>query len=131
MKTNMFVFFLNSDTPLALLDPCQISPCGPNTECNKGACTCIEGYHGDPHLGCRPECVYNSDCPLDKGCQKNKCVNPCIGTCGLNADCVVTNHIPMCTCSKGMSGNAFVECRPTIGNKDSYYNIIMVCRIFS
>lgn len=114
----MFTYLKFSDTPLAPLDPCQA--CGPNSICRNGICTCTEGYHGDPHLGCRPECVYNSDCPSDKGCQRNKCVNPCVGTCGLNADCVVINHIPMCTCLKGMSGNAFVECRPAVGRLTSY-----------
>lgn len=103
-------------------DPCNPSPCGPNSVCNNGACSCITGYHGDPYLGCRPECVYNTDCPLDKGCSKNKCINPCVGTCGQNAICEVMNHVPMCSCPKGMSGNAFVECRSSAG-KDSCFFI--------
>lgn len=111
------MYFVISDViPIVSADPCQPSPCGPNTLCKIGICYCLEGYHGDPNLGCRPECIYNSDCLLDKGCQRNKCVNPCIGTCGINAICDVMNHIPMCSCPKGMSGNAFVECRPSIGN---------------
>lgn len=110
----MYVF-LTEITPTLQLDPCQPSPCGPNTECRNGVCSCINGYHGDPNLGCRPECVYNADCPSDKGCQKNKCINPCIGTCGVNAICDVMNHIPMCSCPKGMVGNAFVECRAVAG----------------
>jgi hypothetical protein len=81
----------------------------------------VEGYHGDPNLGCRPECIYNSDCPSDKGCQQNKCVNPCINTCGINANCVVLNHIPMCTCIGGMIGNAFIECRPAAGISNKNY----------
>lgn len=59
--------------------------------------------------------MYNSDCPQEKGCLNNKCVNPCIGTCGVNAFCDVNNHIPMCSCPKGMSGNAFIECRAVTG----------------
>lgn len=96
-------------------DPCHPSPCGPNSVCNNGVCSCVAGYHGDAYLGCRPECVYNTDCPLNKGCLQNKCVNPCIGTCGLNANCEVMNHVPMCSCPKGMSGNAFIECRVSAG----------------
>lgn len=105
-------------------DPCHPSPCGPNSVCNNGICSCVVGYHGDPYLGCRPECVYNTDCPLDKGCSRNKCVNPCVGTCGLNAICDVMNHVPMCSCPKGMSGNAFMECRPSAGK-----NIFLLCWI--
>lgn len=113
---NRIILLVISDTtPPIPIDPCQPSPCGPNTVCNNGYCSCEEGYHGDPNLGCRPECIYNTDCPLDKGCQRNKCINPCINTCGVNAICDVINHIPMCTCPKSMSGNAFIECRPALG----------------
>lgn len=107
-------YFTDITSPVPL-NPCEPSPCGPNTICSNGICSCKIGYHGDANLGCRPECVYNTDCPLDKGCQQNKCVNPCINTCGINAVCDVHNHIPMCTCPKGRTGNAFVECRPSLG----------------
>lgn len=93
-------------------DPCDPSPCGPNAECNDGICSCIAEYQGDPYSGCRPECVLNSDCSRDKACIRNKCKDPCPGTCGSNAICDVFNHIPMCSCPEGMNGNAFVECRP-------------------
>lgn len=94
-------------------DPCQPSPCGVNANCKNGVCTCLPEYQGDPYSGCRPECVLNSDCPRDKACLKNKCENPCPGVCGKNAVCEVHNHIPMCSCTKGLSGNAFVECKST------------------
>jgi hypothetical protein len=93
-------------------DPCYPSPCGPNAQCNEGICTCLPEYQGDPYRGCRPECVLNSDCPRDKACIRNKCTDPCPGTCGQNAICDVINHIPMCSCPVGMAGNAFIECRP-------------------
>jgi hypothetical protein len=92
-------------------DPCNPSPCGPNAQCNNGVCTCLPEYQGDPYRGCRPECVLSSDCPRDKACIRNKCVDPCPGTCGQNAECSVINHIPICSCLPGYTGSAFVVCR--------------------
>ena len=91
-------------------DPCYPSPCGSNAECNNGICTCMSEYRGDPYAGCRPECVVNIDCSQDRACSRNKCVDPCQGTCAQNAICNVFNHIPMCSCPPGMVGNAFVAC---------------------
>ncbi|KAK1117042.1 hypothetical protein K0M31_017089 [Melipona bicolor] len=45
-------------------------------------CTCLPEYRGDPYYGCRPECVQNPDCPLDRACNRNKCFDPCTGVCG-------------------------------------------------
>ncbi|CAK1581918.1 unnamed protein product, partial [Parnassius mnemosyne] len=92
------------------LDPCNPSPCGFNALCSNGICTCLPEYKGDPYVGCKPECVTNMDCALDRVCSRNKCVNPCPGTCASNAICTVYNHIPICTCPEKMSGNAFTEC---------------------
>lgn len=93
-----------------------ICDCGPNTRCDDGVCSCLPEYFGDPHQGCRPECVLNSDCSRDKACIRNKCKDPCPGTCGVNAICDVINHIPNCHCPPGTSGNAFIECRPYQGS---------------
>ncbi|KAF6203886.1 hypothetical protein GE061_002221 [Apolygus lucorum] len=109
-------------------DPCP-GTCGQNAECqvvnHLPSCNCFPGYTGDPfrycniipqqrdpYRGCRPECVLNTDCPRDKACQRNKCKDPCPGTCGQGARCEVLNHIPMCVCPPGTTGNAFIECRP-------------------
>ena len=89
---------------------CNPSPCGPNAQCNAGACTCLPEYYGDPYRMCRPECILNTDCTSNKACVYNKCIDPCHGTCGQNAQCMVYNHIPMCNCPPGMSGNAFILC---------------------
>ncbi|RZC36325.1 hypothetical protein BDFB_000154 [Asbolus verrucosus] len=94
------------DKPV-VTNPCNPSPCGSNTRCDNGICTCLPEYQGDPYRGCRPECVLNTDCPRDKACIRNKCTDPCPGTCGQNADCAVINHIPACTCIQGYKGNAF------------------------
>lgn len=93
-------------------DPCYPSPCGSNTQCNNGICSCIAEYNGDPYQGCKPECVLNSDCPRNRACLQHKCVDPCPGSCGQGAICDVFNHIPMCSCPPNLEGNAFLHCRP-------------------
>lgn len=93
-------------------DPCHPSPCGTNAQCRNGTCFCIPEYQGDPYIGCRPECVLNSDCVREKACSRNKCINPCLGTCGENALCDVVNHIPMCRCPENTIGSAFIKCSP-------------------
>lgn len=102
-----------SDVPT---DPCSPTPCGSNAECNEGTCTCLPEYHGDPYFGCIPECVLNSDCPRDKACIRNKCGDPCAGTCSNEAICQVINHIPMCSCPMGTTGSPFFYCSKIMGN---------------
>jgi hypothetical protein len=98
----------------ALLNPCNPSPCGANAVCKErngaGSCTCLPEYTGDPYAGCRPECVLNTDCDRAKACVRNKCVDPCPGTCGLNAECRVVNHAPSCGCLPGYTGNPLSSC---------------------
>ena len=108
------------------VEPCNPSPCGSNARCSErnraAACQCIPEYFGDPYVACRPECIVNSDCPSNKACQRNKCIDPCPGTCGINAQCNVKNHIATCTCLEGYIGDPFVSCRlkPLIGKKQFY-----------
>lgn len=114
-----------------ITDPCNPSPCGPNTQCNNAVCSCLAGYFGDPNTGCRPECVINNDCATNRACVRNKCIDPCPGTCGQNAQCNVFNHIPMCTCLPGMAGNALVSCQPVQGTittfkKKSLVSLIII-----
>lgn len=95
------------------MDPCFPSPCGLYAECkvvnDQAACTCLKNYIGIPP-NCRAECLVNTDCPLDQACISEKCRNPCIGSCGQNADCRVQNHIPVCLCQPGYSGDPFTLC---------------------
>lgn len=102
-------------TPVESLSPCTPSPCGANAECREqagaGACTCVTGYFGNPYEACHPECLVNSDCPSNKACTRNKCIDPCPGTCAVNADCQVVNHSPLCTCRQGYEGDPFTQCR--------------------
>lgn len=93
--------------------PCDPNPCGSNALCDNAVCTCIKDYFGDPYIGCRPECTMNTECSPSKACINNKCIDPCPGTCGTQAICDVSNHIPSCSCPQGYSGDAFVACRPT------------------
>lgn len=96
-------------------NPCVPSPCGPNSKCEvygtSSSCACLPNYYGSPP-NCRPECTISSDCPSNKACIRNRCVDPCPGSCGLNAICNVRNHIPVCNCYEGYTGNPFTNCYP-------------------
>ena len=98
--------------------PCDSHPCGPNAHCrvnpNSGsaACVCPPDYHGDPYMSCRPECAANSDCPRHRTCLNNRCVDPCAGVCGLESLCRVVNHLPVCGCPQGYTGDPYSLCRP-------------------
>lgn len=95
------------------VNPCVPTPCGPNSQCrtqnNAAVCTCLPSYIGRTP-NCRPECTVNSDCPSNVACINQKCKNPCAGSCGLNADCMVSSHIPLCTCRHGFIGDPFTGC---------------------
>lgn len=95
--------------------PCSPSPCGPNSQCRpingQAVCSCVPGYSGSPP-SCRPECVVSSDCPRSEACSNLKCANPCIGSCGVRAQCQVINHNPICSCPPGLSGDPFLRCEP-------------------
>ncbi|KAL1140438.1 hypothetical protein AAG570_000370 [Ranatra chinensis] len=100
-------------TPTQASDPCNPSPCGPNALCREGGvCECLPEYSGNPYEACRPECVLNTECPRDKACLRNKCRDPCPGTCGQGAQCDVINHIPACSCPQTYTGDPFTLCRP-------------------
>ena len=95
------------------LNPCNPSPCGSNSECRvvngHAVCTCIIGYIGSPPT-CRPECVVNTDCTQNEACSNQKCIDPCLGTCGLRAKCEVVNHSPICSCPLRFTGDPFIRC---------------------
>lgn len=101
--------------PQPPVDPCLPSPCGLNSICRKigdqSSCSCLPNYIGSPP-NCRPECTINPDCPSNLACIREKCENPCLGSCGFGAQCNVVNHIPICICSEGLTGDPFVSCVP-------------------
>lgn len=96
-------------------NPCNPSPCGPNSQCRvinqQPVCSCLPEYIGSPP-GCRPECTVSVECPLDKACINQKCSDPCPGSCGINANCAVVNHSPICSCEKENTGDPFTRCFP-------------------
>ncbi len=98
--------------------PCESIPCGNNAQCQvhpltgSPSCICPPDYRGDPYVSCRPECVINSDCPRNRGCLVNRCIDPCPGVCGPNAICHVANHQPICGCPDGYRGDPYRSCQP-------------------
>ena len=57
------------------------------------------------------ECLVDNDCPLDKACKSQECVNPCLTTiCGTRAHCEVDFHTAICVCPPGLQGNPLVAC---------------------
>lgn len=94
-------------------DPCNPSPCGPNSQCkvNNGgvSCQCLPYFVGQAPY-CRPECVTNSECSLNKACENNKCIDPCENSCGIDTVCTVRYHFPICRCKNGFTGNPLSSC---------------------
>lgn len=94
-------------------NPCVPSPCGPNSQCrvigSQGACSCLANYVGRPP-NCRPECISDNECPSNRACKNERCVDPCIGVCGQNTYCSVVKHNPVCTCNSGYEGDPFSRC---------------------
>lgn len=117
--------------PVSYINPCVPSPCGPNAICkeqnNAGSCTCLPNYIGNPYEGCRPECVLNTDCPSNRACIRNKCLDPCPGTCAANAECQVINHLPSCSCSLGYTGDPFVLCKVLVELRKLDNFILSLC----
>lgn len=112
--------------PHEVLRPCSPSPCGVNAVCkeqnNVGSCTCLPDHIGNPYESCRPECVHNSDCPSTRACINNKCQDPCPGTCGQNAYCQVSNHLPKCYCNNAFTGDPFRYCHPFIQESKTLFS---------
>ncbi|GFG35532.1 hypothetical protein Cfor_09648, partial [Coptotermes formosanus] len=95
--------------------PCAPSPCDPGFHCNVyggqvAMCDPCSGPSGIYNLLCRPECLAHSDCPFNFACLGRKCHDPCPGSCGVNANCMVINHNPVCSCPTGLVGNPFEHC---------------------
>ena len=122
----LFIYLLAQDVPSITERPpsCTPSPCGPNSLCQiisgSPACSCSPNYIGVPPE-CRPECILSSECKSHLACVNQKCQDPCPGSCGVNAQCHVLNHIPVCTCMDGFTGDPFTQCRVTSPGKKIFY----------
>jgi hypothetical protein len=55
----------------------------------------------------------NTECPSDKVCHNFRCINPCSTSCGVDSECTVRNHVTVCQCPKGFTGDPFVSCTPS------------------
>ena len=111
-----------------IIDPCNPTPCGTNAVCNErnraASCQCLPGLQGNPYVECKPECTINQECPSHLACISQKCKDPCPGVCGVYASCYVTNHLPLCKCDPGYTGDAFVACQRITTRKKIYkFNI--------
>lgn len=75
---------------------CTLAPCGTNANCRetlggRPVCSCPAGYSGNPLTYCRrAECLDHTECAGHLSCRNGNCVDPCIGTCGSNANCEVS-----------------------------------------
>lgn len=100
-------------TPAPVGNPCNPSPCGPNSQCKvvgtQPACSCLPNYVGRAP-NCRPECILDAECPSNLACQNERCRDPCPGVCGTLAQCSVVNHHAVCTCPQGYTGNPNLAC---------------------
>lgn len=118
----------SSGEPVVQHNPCIPSPCGANSQCrvqgNVPACSCLSNFIGRPP-NCRPECVINSECPVNLACQNEKCRDPCPGSCGSNTDCRVIVHKPVCFCISGYTGDPFAGCNVIQSMQIDRDNIIM------
>lgn len=83
-------------------NPCDSSPCGPNTQCSilpNGIfkCTCLPGFIESPNT--------------IRGCIQQ--VNPCEPNfCGHNALCD-PRRVPSCYCPESTTGNPYKSCTGT------------------
>ena len=68
-------------------------------------------------------CYADSECPPNQACRNRKCVNPCreSNPCSSLAICSVSQHRPQCSCPQGMTGDPYLECRPS--KRRSYSSI--------
>uniref|UniRef100_A0A1A9ZCQ3 EGF-like domain-containing protein n=1 Tax=Glossina pallidipes TaxID=7398 RepID=A0A1A9ZCQ3_GLOPL len=98
--------------------PCEKeNVCGINANCvvqsHNAICTCPPNSRGNPSMECvNIECTDNDDCHSEKACLDTKCVDPCSlsNACGSQAQCAVQNHIAICSCEKGTTGNPQLGC---------------------
>lgn len=109
------LFVVEAVIPRPQENPCQPSPCGFNSQCKligeSPSCSCLPNFLGSPP-NCRPECVSNSECDNQLACINQKCQDPCVGVCGLNAECRVVSHTPNCACLANFFGDPFSQCLP-------------------
>lgn len=105
-------------------DPCYPSPCGLHSQCRNTngipSCSCLPNYIGAPP-NCRPECIINQECVSSKACIREKCQDPCLGACGISAQCTVRDHTANCMCIAGYVGDPFSNCHLAPVNRKTLF----------
>lgn len=104
------------------------SSCGTGATCygaaHRANCECPPGFVGNPNVACIVlGCRSNSDCPGEKACVSEKCVNPCeVGNlCAVPAECTVYRHKVQCTCPPGFVADAGTGC------EKSTFHVVHLC----
>lgn len=124
------IFFVSA-VPSKPIDPCQPSPCGPNSICVESgetpACSCQPGYIGTPP-NCRPECTISAECPAALACVALRCKDPCVQACGPRAVCSVVDHRATCACEQGLIGDPFQGCSAPKGMLHIQSKLSYVCK---
>lgn len=52
-------------------------------------------------------CNKDAECPDSMRCVGRTCLNLCPSACGTNSVCRMFNHLPVCSCPPGYSGNPY------------------------
>lgn len=109
------------------VNPCEaIKPCTKASICTVHdtlpvrtmICSCPEKMIPDDNGECKriltvPEgCRNDDECSDSQACVSGTCRNPC--NCGINSECYVQRHKPICSCREGYEGNPNIRCL-TIG----------------
>lgn len=102
------------------MDPCSYNAaCASSARCravaHRSQCYCPPGTQGNPLEACvTVGCQSNDDCAQDEACDavNRVCRQVCTpGVCAPEAFCEGRNHLPICTCRTGTTGDPYVRCR--------------------
>ncbi|CAG2055426.1 unnamed protein product, partial [Timema podura] len=74
-----------------------------------------------PGVDAKVECVHlecsdSNDCSGNKACIDFSCIDPCSlpNVCGQRADCTPVNHVGVCICQAGCTGDPHLGCVPVL-----------------
>ena len=121
-------FICNSGTCIAICS--SSNNCLANEQCDGSICKPVCRRDDDCRSGeicgnlmCVAGCRSDNECPTRQACINNQCIDPCQkpNACGNNAKCSITNHRIQCSCSEGLVGDPYVNCRlpPTSCKNDN------------
>ena len=134
---------------MVCVDPCR-GACGIGATCtvenHQPFCLCPDNPYANPLIDCtvRPPtqppptqpaveegCVVNSQCERDEVCRDRRCVDPCPGLCGVEADCLVDNHRARCQCREGYQGDPYSICKRELRLNWYFYSNVVFAKAFS